>query len=1186
MLLSETFRKSITRPIDPVVKASDTDTLADELDEFVLTNEVKLHLHTFFDEYNDASATANGAWISGFFGSGKSHLLKILSAVLENRQVGDVGAAQRLIDVIGDDDRWLGDQIRHAVDIHPSESILFNIDAVAPNEGRTRAAAILAAFTKVFNARCGYFDGDAQHIAQLERDLDREGRLEAFRECVFAECGKQWEEVRGSALMFAPKISRAYDEACGNPAGTTRNVITYYKDSYTPSIRSFAEQVRDYIATKPRGFRLNFFVDEVGQFIAKNDQLMINLQTIAEELNTLCGGDSWIVVTSQESMDDIVGEMSDASGNAFSKIQARFAIKMTLTSQEAKEVIKERLLAKTSEATPLVAGIYYDHRDDFRMLFDFVDGKKQYRGFAGEKDFVRTYPFVPYQFDLFIESMKGLNDQHAFPGSFTSIGARSMLGVFQGIAKDLCQRGTRVEDERLASFDLMFEGLRPSIQTERYAAISQAEDLLSDNPLAVRCLKALFLVKYVPGFSATAANLRVLLYGGFGESPKKLEGDIREALEELSRQTYVRREANGIEYSYLTNEEKEVEREIKNVTVSDSELRKLVGEVFDDVAGQHRVSYTNGEFRHTYTYNLQVDGDYQKTRSNDLNLNLITALTQVGIGFVEPAAPKTLSVVLNGSDSFMQGVRTFKQTESYVQRKGAEAEGMRAAIIQQKRASNSELRASLVEQMRELLKTATWRAHDTTVTTLVKGVGADAVATGMLELIRRSYTGLQQLTTNYSDKVIYDNCLGGNKLLAGSVLPEYCQTVLNQIGLFANMTVTVAGDNSGSLTSAFAKGEYGWPEIAVRCALAVLYGDGKIELRLGGKAVEGNDLASTLARKQNLDKVTVRKVNEVDPAQLAALKAAYRSYSGTTAYGQDAKAVTAELRAMVDADIKGWEQAQGSMHGYPFEQRFGDNLTRMRKLVSDLDGGWQWALAAFPKQAEELSDIRKAMNDMAKFAKGSPMESSWRSIRDFLTAPEGELVALGVPIDDVRALKSAVEDPDCYRKGDLARGRATLKAARQTAESAIESLRERQRSSLDDYLASFRETYDLGSIAPEARAEFDAIFKAAYDRLETLHEVRDATELRGFVNGFKAARASQLDALATTVRVPEPAGDDEVVPPKPMPPKPKPTVQIRSIKARGYSKPMIKTPSDVDEYVAALRKEMLEAIASDKNISV
>ena len=83
-ILNDIFSKRINRPIEGVIKADDASSLLNEIEEYVLTNEVQKSLSLFLSAYNDYSAaTQNGVWISGFFGSGKSHLLKMLSLLLE-----------------------------------------------------------------------------------------------------------------------------------------------------------------------------------------------------------------------------------------------------------------------------------------------------------------------------------------------------------------------------------------------------------------------------------------------------------------------------------------------------------------------------------------------------------------------------------------------------------------------------------------------------------------------------------------------------------------------------------------------------------------------------------------------------------------------------------------------------------------------------------------------------------------------------------------------------------------------------------------------------------------------------------------------------------------------------------------------------------------------------------------------
>ena len=99
MQIRELFVKKVDRPINGVIKADqrDRDSIWQELDEYVVTKQITEYLRRFFDAYlagfdrpNDpVIASHMGVWVSGFFGSGKSHFIKILSYLLENIQAID-----------------------------------------------------------------------------------------------------------------------------------------------------------------------------------------------------------------------------------------------------------------------------------------------------------------------------------------------------------------------------------------------------------------------------------------------------------------------------------------------------------------------------------------------------------------------------------------------------------------------------------------------------------------------------------------------------------------------------------------------------------------------------------------------------------------------------------------------------------------------------------------------------------------------------------------------------------------------------------------------------------------------------------------------------------------------------------------------------------------------------------------
>lgn len=92
MKIKEMFRDDIDRTINGVVQVEQEkeDVIEQEVKEYVVTTELKKHFTKFFNEYSDSfdRPTDNvGVWITGFFGSGKSHFLKMLSYLLENKEI-------------------------------------------------------------------------------------------------------------------------------------------------------------------------------------------------------------------------------------------------------------------------------------------------------------------------------------------------------------------------------------------------------------------------------------------------------------------------------------------------------------------------------------------------------------------------------------------------------------------------------------------------------------------------------------------------------------------------------------------------------------------------------------------------------------------------------------------------------------------------------------------------------------------------------------------------------------------------------------------------------------------------------------------------------------------------------------------------------------------------------------------
>ena len=187
MKLEKMFVKPITREINGVITMDyQEDRLAQELQEYVVTKELLKHFRDFYDAYQkglDGTTNQIGVWISGFFGSGKSHFLKMLSYLLSNNVVAGKHAVEYFADKF--DDPMMFAQVEHCASV-PTDTILFNIDSKSPiNKDKT---AILRVFAKVFYEQLGFYGNDLK-VAKLEQFIAKSGKTEEFRKAFEAKKG-------------------------------------------------------------------------------------------------------------------------------------------------------------------------------------------------------------------------------------------------------------------------------------------------------------------------------------------------------------------------------------------------------------------------------------------------------------------------------------------------------------------------------------------------------------------------------------------------------------------------------------------------------------------------------------------------------------------------------------------------------------------------------------------------------------------------------------------------------------------------------------------------------------------------------------------------------------------------------------------------------------------------------------
>lgn len=1183
MSLNQIFAKPIDRPIEGVIKADDQESLLQEVQEYVLTQEIQGRLDDFFSAYNNYQG-ANGVWLSGFFGSGKSHLLKMLALLLENREID----AHRVLDEFQakcPDNEFLRAEMQKAASV-PAQSILFNIDQKADVISKNQTDALLSVFVKVFDEACGYF-GKHGYIARFERDLDERGQLQGFRKAFNKIAGITWERGREQWLLEQSNVASAYAEISGEDLDSIRGLLTKYRDDYHVSIDDFAEMVRRYIDAREPNFRLNFFVDEVGQYIAGNPRLMLNLQTIAESLATKCKGRSWILVTAQEDMDSVIGGMSRSEADDFTRIQARFRNRLKLTSTNVSEVIQRRLLQKTDDARPELASIYEAQYGNFKTLLGFTNDSTSYRNFRDVDHFIEAYPFLPYQFDLFQSVIQSLSVHNVFEGRHSSVGERSMLAVFQEVAKQIRNRSMG----QLATFDLMFEGMRAAIKTNAIRPILSLEKNAHDK-FAPQLLKALFLVKYVQGFKATVHNLSILMLDNFDQDQRGLQAKVEGALNWLEQQTYLQR--SGELYEYLTDEEKDIEQEIKDTEVDNADLLQKLRELcFEQVLNQRKIRYdVNGQ---DYAFSHKLD-DKLYNREQELAVHIISPLHDDS-GNMERLRgfsvyhETELVVVLQSDDRLVRDLAMLLKTDKYFRQQisNTQKEEVRR-ILTEKNALNQRRQAELQLRVSRLMGSARLLIAGTEYESSSED-GRTRIIQGFQALVQRNYPSLRMLRDHVytEDQIAANLSFADGGLLESDTgsLPEPEQEILSFIhGNNRNGVRTTVK----STLEKFSRKPYGWYEAAILCNLARLLARGKVDLRADGNLIEQRDLERALRNSHGHANVWIEPQVEFTAGQVRALKNFYSEFFNAMAPSSEAKPLGQAVMTAFANLHQELTMLAGQSHEFPFLKALDPTVARIHELINH---NYDWYLKELSAFEEELLDLKEDVIDPVRAFMAGQQKELYREARTFLSTQAVNIAELkdnsgkvsetqdaGSP-PDPRALIELLEDPACFKGNRLSSIRSQLEGIRKRIEEQRLSTVEDALLKLDTLLKRVQDQSEYASLTDEQQSQIVTAFgviKAEIgeepmiplirDRINRFEQNEYGEWLNRVVQWTKSEPASDKDAKADL----QPSAVPEFV-------------HIRNV-SLDYSSPWLADEEAVERYLQALRKALVEELSQGRRIQI
>jgi len=1162
--LKDILSRDISREIEGVIKADDRRRITQDVREYVVTSEIQKCIAPVFEGLKEASLVRggdiypfNGVWIFGYFGSGKSHLLKILAYLMDIDPDGDL--LREFLSKI--DDSILRADVEQVLSL-PSRSILFNIDQLA-NSGADDANVILEVFRKVFDRMLG-FDDENPAVAELEYDLDKHGKLEEFRAYYKEQTGRDWVDGR-SDVMFLERDTFVEVFSGFQQISTTEadNLLSRYEEQRTLTTEGFAKRVKEWLDRHedPR-FRLNFFVDEVGQFVGNSSRRMLNLQTVAETLATVCENRSWVFVTSQEDLDRVIGDAAAQQRNDFSRITARFHFRVALTSANVEEVIQKRLLDKNDEGMELLRTFYHAEREALRTLFRFGAGGKDIQ-YKDEEHFCFSYPFPAYQYNLLQQALRGLSDHNAFTGRHVSRGERSMLEVFQHVGKNLAEEPLY----RFAGFDRMFDGVRNTLKGGLLAQINTAENELGSG-MMLRVLKALLMVKYVQDFRATVDHLVALLTESVEQNVAALRKEVEEALGVLEYKIYVKRD--GELYSYLTNEEQDIETEIKQTEVEFYPQRKSIAEVvFDKVLKTRKLMY---EARGTeYSFSRLVDDDAYGATSGDLALHVVTHLHphsgDIKTILNQAMGRKHMLIVLSPSDTVTRDLRLYHQSELWLRQNGTSEDPVRARIIAERRAANEKRYRRLTDSdIPALLEEAQIYVYDSPVA-LGSRDPKIRIREAFQALISRAYPNLKLLAGRYTEDTLSEIFHPGDetRLLSGAALDlgedeaEMQAFIMRAHADARNMLVSTLKDEFGA-------GQYGWDEWAVICVLAKLFMRGAVELSYGATVLESDAAYERLRVNRGHDQITVRPAEKIDGTVVNKLKSYFQEFFHQPAGKESGKDLLTEFATQFGSLSAHLERHLSDEHSFPFLaslRRHHAEYQRLSRLYTD-----ELKNELLTREDELLQAKLEEVDAVLRFMENDTLRETYRDMRSYLERHEANIKELSqeTATGAAELLRSYLSDAAPYRNNATKRARDAYEQLKQDVAAMVEA----RRSAAQEQVV--RELNKLQTMPEFAVAEANVKERLSAPLQHLIEEELPAAHLAPVIDHKAHIRAGELleKAQEELLRLAHPeekisyaAADEKRIP---------------------YTKSELSSADEVAEYAEALRAHYTGLVNAGKRI--
>lgn len=1175
MQIKEMFKDDIERKINGVVQVEQEkeDVIKQEVKEYVVTSELKKHYTQFFNEYSESFSepTDNvGVWITGFFGSGKSHFLKMLSYLLENKDVDGKKTTDYFREKFDDELSFMN--IQKCVEV-PTETILFNIDV--ESSGQKDDTAVLRVFSKVFYDHLGFYGNDLK-LAKLEQYISKKGKMDAFKEAFENINGESWVNTRSDFSFFEDDIIDALVET---DVMSQTNAEHWFdgSESYDISIAQLVDEIKEYVDTKPKDFRLLFMIDEVGQYIGTNTSMLLNLQSLIEKLGSVCRGKVWIVATGQEALDEMIKVRTDE----FSRIMARFAIRLSLTSSSVGEVIEKRLLTKTDEANTVLDNVYENNENVLSNLFTFDTEVKDLKGYSSDDEFARDFPFVPYQFIIMQKVFNEIR-KHGHAGKHQSSGERSMLNGFQESAQRIKEKNELTLVPMYAFYDTLHSFLDTSVRSVMERAEKAAKEGNGLTVEDVDLLKLLYLVRYIDDIKSNIENLTILMADSINVDKIELRQQVIESLDRLQRHNYIGR--NGEIYQFLTDEEQDIAREINNQSIDAANvISKVCTIIFDDIYTTKKYRYTKNGYNYDFDFIKSVDNQNHGNSNGEMTLKFITEANDDSSELRLITESKDYEAICKLSEeySIFSDIENALKIEKYIRQKNVSqlAESTQTIInLKQKEARR------LIGDARDHISDAILHGkfYIDGDQKNISGNTAKSVLDNALEtLVEHTYDHITDIEEPVSNDADIRTILNGNVGMEGMEANQAaCDNVYSYLETKYEQKMPVS---MATLQGRYQSIPYGWKEIDIAAIVARLIQAQRITVKHSGQTIQPNDnhLVDYLRKKSEIGQTNI-SIRETIPARkMKQVKDILKDYF-------DIMDIPADEDGLANCIVEHFNNEKENLEGmqknndsavHPGASEIEEALSYVNKVLLAKDDNIA-LVNIICELGDDLLDSKDVMRDVENFyaSQIKLYDNASKKRLNVITYERDYLYDIPVVREAVDQITDIIKITDNFRYNRIPQLNDCISVIEEE-ESKVVALKKKELNDLiDSCMIEVKYKADSSVKLKEILALAKDQFNTKKDEINRMSDLVALDAKKNAITNLKDKIMSDMDKVLNQKEV---SKRDAPATPK------KRKKQVRQLqRAVVFSQANLSSAADVERYLANIKNRLLSYINDDEEIEI